>query len=83
MQNNLICAAMKNFAHNTTIVANNKAEYRIEEASQKRVCLQTATYSADSPGAFVTPSDRISIRHPVKRAAKRAFWPSFPIASES
>jgi hypothetical protein len=28
-------------------------------------------------------SGRMSIRHPVSRAASRAFWPSLPIASES
>jgi hypothetical protein len=43
------------------------------------------------PGAHVYPpagavawdSDLMSIRHPVSRAASRAFCPSFPIASES
>ncbi len=33
--------------------------------------------------ALTAPSERMSIRHPVSRAASRAFCPSLPIASES
>jgi hypothetical protein len=35
---------------------------------------------ADAPTA---PSERMSIRQPVSRAASRAFWPSLPMASDS
>jgi hypothetical protein len=28
-------------------------------------------------------SDRMSMRQPVRRAARRAFWPSLPMASDS
>ncbi len=38
--------------------------------------------SADAPDA-PSVSLWMSIRHPVRRAASRAFWPSLPIASES
>lgn len=40
-----------------------------------------ATQLASTSGAAV--SDRMSIRQPVSRAARRAFWPSRPMASES
>ena len=33
--------------------------------------------------AVVSSSDRMSIRQPVRRAARRAFWPSLPMASDS
>lgn len=39
--------------------------------------------AAERCGAATGVSGRMSMRHPVSRAARRAFWPSFPIASES
>ncbi len=43
-------------------------------------------YSA-RPGSALTGagavSDRMSMRHPVSRAASRAFWPSRPIARDN
>ena len=42
-----------------------------------------STAAAAGPLPAVPPSGRMSMRHPVSRAASRAFWPSRPIASES
>jgi len=36
-----------------------------------------------SGAAAAWDSDLMSMRQPVSRAASRAFWPSFPIASDS
>jgi len=36
-----------------------------------------------SGAAAACDSDLMSMRQPVSRAASRAFWPSFPIASDS
>lgn len=44
------------------------------------------TDAAESPGhwsADATASETMSMRHPVSLAARRAFWPSLPMASES
>jgi hypothetical protein len=34
-------------------------------------------------GGSAASSERMSMRHPVSRAASRAFWPSLPMASDS
>jgi hypothetical protein len=47
----------------------------VKAASSSKPC------SASSAANSV--SERMSIRHPVRRAARRAFWPSRPIASDS
>jgi len=39
--------------------------------------------SVAASGPSTATSGRISMRHPVNRAANRAFWPSRPIASDS
>lgn len=39
--------------------------------------------SVAASGPSTATSGRISMRHPVNRAASRAFWPSRPIASDS
>jgi hypothetical protein len=38
---------------------------------------------AGGPAGGVAVSERISMRHPVSRAARRAFWPSRPMASDN
>src|SRR5664280_1216467 len=39
--------------------------------------------SSTTSGSRPSFSERMSMRQPVRRAAKRAFWPSLPMASES
>jgi hypothetical protein len=44
----------------------------------------SAALGGGEPGAIpIAASDRMSMRQPVRRAARRAFWPSRPIASDS
>ena len=41
------------------------------------------SWSSYAASSATWVSDRMSMRQPVIRAANRAFWPSFPIASDS
>ena len=53
---------------------------RPPEDAQPRPAL---AWSGQARAGAGSVSDRMSIRHPVSRAASRAFWPSRPMARES
>ena len=46
-------------------------------------CSEVRAASVSAPGPSLSASERMSMRQPVSLAARRAFWPSLPIASES
>ena len=63
------------------------AGYASAEAPAAFAASALAAPDAEARGAGAeaptAPSERMSMRQPVSRAASRAFWPSLPMASES